>query len=274
MNTESESAQNPQIAGQALLNATGVTKRFGGLIALDHVDLEIDRGELVGLIGPNGAGKTTLVNCLTGVERPTSGHIYFDGAETTRIATHEIGKRGLARTFQIVRPFRSMTVRQNVAVGALFGSGLKRRSMRDAMQKADETLRRTHLWQERDRPAAALLVAQAKRLELARALAMDPHLLVLDEVMAGLNPTEMDSAVALIREIASGGTTVLVIEHVMKAIIALANRIVVLQERRKLADGPPEIVLRQPAVIGAYLGERYARRLLDVETASEMMAYE
>jgi branched-chain amino acid transport system ATP-binding protein len=246
---------------QPLLSATGISKRFGGLLALDSVDLDVRPAEIVGLIGPNGAGKTTLVNCLTGVERPSAGRVLFDGVDLLKIPAYEIGRLGLARTFQIVRPFRSMSMRENVAVGALFGRASKRRSASEAMTRADEILKFTGLWDRRDARPSNLSVADSKRLELAKALAMDPRLLVLDEVMAGLNPSESDRAVELIREIATTGVTFLVIEHVMSVITSLASRVVVLHQGRKLAEGTPAEVLSDRLVIEAYLGERYAKRM-------------
>jgi branched-chain amino acid transport system ATP-binding protein len=246
---------------QPLLAVHGLTKRFGGLLALDSVDLEVQTGELVGLIGPNGAGKTTFVNCITGVERPSSGRVLFEGVDLLSLPTYEIGRRGLARTFQVVRPFRSMTMRENVAVGALFGSGASRRSVGDALERADEILDLVGLGPMRARYASDLSVADSKRLELAKALAMEPRMLVLDEAMAGLNASEVGRAVELIRRIAASGITILVIEHVLKVITALAQRIVVLHQGRTLADGPPEQVLSDARVIAAYLGERYAQRV-------------
>lgn len=243
-----------------LLAVRGLSKRYGGLMALDSVDLEVQDGELVGLIGPNGAGKTTLVNCITGVERPSSGRVMFGGVDLLSLPTYEIGRRGLARTFQVVRPFRSMTMRENVAVGALFGSGASRRSVGGALDHADEILDMVGLGHMRTRYASDLSVADSKRLELAKALAMEPRMLVLDEAMAGLNASEVGRAIELIQQIAASGITILVIEHVLKVITALAQRIVVLHQGRKLADGPPGEVLSDSRVVAAYLGERYARR--------------
>jgi branched-chain amino acid transport system ATP-binding protein len=237
----------------------GLTKRFRGLVALDAVDLIVEEGELIGLIGPNGAGKTTFVNCLTGVEPPTSGRVRFADVDLLGLPTYEIGRHGLARTFQVVRPFRSMTMRENVAVGALFGSG-GRRSVRDALARADEILQSVGLSSQRERRASDLSVADSKRLELAKALAMQPRMLILDEAMAGLNASEVGRAIELIQQIAASGITILVIEHVMKVITALARRVVVLHQGRKLADGPPQSVLNDPRVVSAYLGERYASR--------------
>lgn len=257
----SESPRRVPAGGGILLTATGVTKHFGGLLALDSVDLTINSGEIVGLIGPNGAGKTTFVNCLTGVERPSAGTIVFDGVDVLSMPAYGIGKLGLARTFQVVRPFRSMSMRENVAVGALFGRSTRRRSTAEALARADEILQFTGLWERRETHPSNLSVAESKRLELAKALAMEPRLLALDEVMAGLNPHETGEAIQLIQQIAGSGITILVIEHVMKVITALAGRIVVLHQGRKLTEGEPKEVLANPSVIEAYLGQRYAQRV-------------
>jgi branched-chain amino acid transport system ATP-binding protein len=259
--TASELSGAPAAGVEPLLAVRGLSKRFGGLTALDLIDLDVREGEVVGLIGPNGAGKTTFVNCITGVERPTSGQVLFAGADLLALPSYEIGRRGLARTFQVVRPFRSMTMRENVAVGALFGSGAAGRSVGDALTRADAILDMVGLGPMRFRYASDLSVADSKRLELAKALAMEPRMLVLDEAMAGLNASEVDRAVELIRQIAASGITILVIEHVLKVITALAQRIVVFHQGRKLVDGPPDEVLSDKRVIAAYLGERYAQRV-------------
>lgn len=269
MNTVFKAEHAPVPTAGALLAASGITKRFGGLAALDSVNISLAAGELVGLIGPNGAGKTTLVNCLTGVERPNSGSILFDGVDLLAIPTYQIASAGLARTFQVARPFRSMSMRENVAVGALFGHGGRRRSTAEALERADQVLQFTGLWERRLAQSSNLSVAESKRLELAKALAMEPTLLALDEVMAGLNPYEVGRAIELIQAIHASGVTLLVIEHVMKAITALAQRIVVLHQGRNLAEGAPEEVLRDPRVVEAYLGHRYADRRLESGPPSE-----
>jgi branched-chain amino acid transport system ATP-binding protein len=243
-----------------LLQVRGLTKQFGGLAAIQGVDLTIKRGEILGVIGPNGAGKTTFVNCISGLDKPTSGTIVWKGRDITKTPGHRIGRLGIARTFQVVKPLKQMTVRDNVAVGAMFGHGGSRRSTGDARAHAEAILRRLGLEHRSDDRASELTIADLKRLELAKALAMDPELLFLDEVMAGLNPSEVELAMQLIRTINQGGVTLFVIEHVMKAIMGISDRIVVLHHGKKLAEGDPREVIEHPAVVEAYLGERFARR--------------
>jgi branched-chain amino acid transport system ATP-binding protein len=239
----------------ALLELSGVSRRFGGLRALSHVDLAVERGEVVGLIGPNGAGKTTLVNVVTGVHRASAGRVRFDGEDVTRLRPFQAARRGIARTFQIVQPFPAMTVLENVSAAALFaGAG---GSMAAARAQESEHLEFVGLANLAARPAAALTLAMRKRLELAKSLAMRPKLLLLDEVNAGLNAVEMDAALALIRGIAARGITVILIEHLMKVVLSLCTRIVVLHHGELIASGTPAEVVKDPRVVQAYLGRRY-----------------
>jgi branched-chain amino acid transport system ATP-binding protein len=254
------SAPVPRIPGHSILEARGITKKFGGLAAVDGVDLTIRKGEILGVIGPNGAGKTTFVNCVTGLDKPTSGTIVFNGQDITKTPSYRIGRLGMARTFQVVKPLRQLTVRENVTTGAMFGARGKGRSAAEARHAADEVLERLGLQDMRDRTATELTIPDLKRLELAKALAMDPELLFLDEVMAGLNQREIEKAMELILSINRSGVTLFVIEHVMKAIMGISDRLVVLHFGRKIAEGDPEEIVESPAVIEAYLGERFARR--------------
>jgi branched-chain amino acid transport system ATP-binding protein len=250
----------PRIPGDAILEARGITKKFGGLAAVDGIDLTIRRGEILGVIGPNGAGKTTFVNCMTGLDKPTAGSIVFNGQDITKTPSYRIGHLGMARTFQVVKPLRQLTVRENVATGAMFGARGKGRSAAQARLAADEVLERIGLVDMRDRAATELTIPDLKRLELAKALAMDPQLLLLDEVMAGLNQSEIEKAMELILSINRSGVTIFVIEHVMKAIMGISDRLVVLHYGRKIAEGEPKEIVESPAVIEAYLGERFAQR--------------
>jgi branched-chain amino acid transport system ATP-binding protein len=243
----------------ALLAARGVTKTFGRLVAVDRVDLAIEPGEIVGLIGPNGAGKSTLVNLITGLEPATDGSLVFDGTPLRGLRPAAIARLGLARTFQIAQPFRNMTVRQNVAVPALFRAGPAAR-VSQALREADAVLDAVGLGPKRDLPARALTTPDLRRLELAKALALRPRLMLLDEVMAGLNPAEVDAEMALLRRLNAEGITLLVIEHVLRAVMGLSHRVVVLHHGRKIAEGPPARVTEDPAVVAAYLGARALHR--------------
>jgi len=245
---------------EIILETQGASKHFGGLAAVEKVDMKIYRGEILGLIGPNGAGKTTFVNIITGMLPITSGKVFFKGKDITGWPSYRVGRLGIARTFQIVKPFRGMTVRENVAVGAMFGHKGQTRSAREALEHVDEVIEFVGMAHLREKHADELTLPFLKRLELAKALAMDPELLFLDEVMAGLNTKEIDAAMALIREVNKRGVTLLVIEHVMKAIVGITERVFVLNFGQELAQGKPQEVLNNPKVIEAYLGEKFVQR--------------
>jgi branched-chain amino acid transport system ATP-binding protein len=234
-----------------LLEVRGLGKRFGGLSANEDVSFAVDRGEIVGLIGPNGAGKTTLFNCLAGFYAPSAGSIEFDGETYTHLTPEAAARRGIARTFQIVRTFASMSAVENVMVGAM----LKHKRVGEARALALETLAFVGLTTRARVIAATMTVAEQRRLEVARALATAPKLLLLDEVMAGLNASEVRDAVDLVLRIRDRGIACVIVEHVMEAIMPIAHRIVVLDAGRKIADGPPDVIARDPAVIAAYLGD-------------------
>jgi len=235
----------------SLLEISGLTKRFGGLLAVSQFDLAVDAGEIVGLIGPNGAGKTTVFHLIAGFHAPTSGEIRFKGASLVGDKPHAICRRGLTRTFQIVQPFAALTVIENVMVGAFnreSDAGAARRS-------AQEIVDFVGLGPRRDDLASSLTLSDRKRLEIARGLATRPELLLLDEAMSGLNPTEIEAIIGLIRSIHARGVSLLIIEHVMQAIMALSHRLVVLHHGEKLAEGSPAVVASDQRVIEAYLGE-------------------
>jgi branched-chain amino acid transport system ATP-binding protein len=236
-----------------LLEVRGLTKRFGGLTANEDVSFSLSAGEIVGLLGPNGAGKTTVFNSLAGFFAPTSGDILLEGRPIAGLPPERVAALGVARTFQIVRIFKSMTVRENVMVAAL----LRHRSVPVARRKADEALAFTGLSGRAGDPAGQLTVAEQKRLEVTRALAIEPRLLLLDEVMAGLTSSEVHEAVEMVKRIRDRGIACVVVEHVMEGIMPIADRVVVLERGRVIADGPPAQVASDAAVIAAYLGEEY-----------------
>jgi branched-chain amino acid transport system ATP-binding protein len=234
-----------------LLAVRNLSKRFEGLSANEDVSFTVEWNEIVGLIGPNGAGKTTLFNCVAGYYAPSAGSIEFAGETLVRLTPEGAARRGIARTFQIVRTFTSMSAFDNVLVGAL----LHRKNVGTAQRRAEETLAFVGLSARARTPASAMTVAEQKRLEVARALATEPKLLLLDEVMAGLNLAEIREATELVLRIRDRGIACIIVEHVMEAIMPIAHRIVVLDAGRKIAEGAPDAVAREPAVIAAYLGD-------------------
>jgi branched-chain amino acid transport system ATP-binding protein len=233
-----------------MLEASHLSVRFGGLQALADVNLSVDARQIVALIGPNGAGKSTLFNIVSGFVKPDAGSVLFDGRDITGLPPHEICRRGLARTFQIVQPFAAQTVRDNVAVGA----HLHLRARRDALARAEEVAARVGLAAELDKPASSLTVAARKRLELARALATQPRVLLLDEVAGGLTEHECTALVDLIRDIRRGGISIVWIEHVVHALVALVDRLVVLHGGGFIGEGAPQTVIASPAVRDIYMG--------------------
>ena len=234
-----------------ILKCDGVTKRFGGLVAVDNVSISVKKGEFVGLIGPNGAGKTTLFNCISGYYKPDKGRIYFKGMDVTGKPPYVLAKLGMGRTFQIVKPLPRLTVLENVIISVL----LKTEDIEDAYKKAVDMLDYVGLRDKMLLPARSLNVAEKKRLELARALALDPELLLLDEVVAGLNPTETDNMLNLLRDIHKKGHTIIMVEHVMRAVMNVSERIIVLHHGRVIAEGTPSEVANNSQVIEVYLGK-------------------
>lgn len=238
---------------EPVLSVDGVTKYFGGLAAVQNVSLHLDAGEILGLVGPNGAGKTTVLNLISGHYRPDRGQVVFHGRDVTGLSDFDLCTRGIGRTFQTPRPFRSMTVLENVAIGAM----VRTKNIARAEAAAMAVLERVNLQRKAKAPATSLTIADRKRLEVAKALATAPTLLLLDEVMAGLTPTEVSDAIAIVRALRDSGISIIMIEHVMQAVMALSDRVVVLHHGEVLAEGTPRAVTSDPRVIEAYLGEQH-----------------
>ncbi len=244
--------------GTIMLEGKKITKRFGGLTALSEVDFDVHRGEIVGLIGPNGSGKTTLFNVISGIYAPDGGDLFFEDRKITNLPPYKRARLGIGRTFQIVRPLTGLNLIENVSTGVLYGRK-KTAGARGAREKAMEILAFTGLTEKARRLPSELVLEDRKRLEIARALALNPEILLLDEVFAGLNPTEISNAIELTFRIRDTyGTTIFMIEHVMKAIMCTCSRIMVLNFGTKITEGPPEEVANHPEVISAYLGAAYA----------------
>ena len=237
----------------SLLSVRGVTKRFGGITANRGITFNVAAGELVGIIGPNGAGKSTLFECISGFYAPDEGEVELDGARLTRLSPDNVCRRGVARTFQKLRPFQGMTVAENVMVGAL----TRTHDVRHAREQAHEWLRRVGLLEKANAHARTLSTGQRKRLELARVLATQPRLVLLDEVTGGVDQRSIPGLIELVRELHAGGLTLLMIEHNMRVVTAVARRILALHMGELIADGPPDVVARDRKVVEAYLGQAY-----------------
>ena len=240
----------------ALLKLDRVTKRFGGLVAVNEVSLEIEQGELIGIVGPNGSGKTTLYNLISGIYHPDEGRVFFEGRDITDLPPYERAHLGIARTFQISRPFGSATVRENVAVGALFGTLHGQIGVEEAMEVADRYIELVGLTPERDKPAGALTPVEKKLMEIARALAMRPKLLLMDEAMAGMHPRDIDKLVAFLRKVRDeeGIAILAMVEHIMRAVVGMAERVMVMHQGRKMVDAPTAEALGDQRVVDIYLG--------------------
>lgn len=241
----------------ALLEVKNITMKFGSLVANNDVSFNVEQGSIVGLIGPNGAGKTTLFNCISGYYQPTSGSLLFNNEDVTRYPAYKVARRGAVRTFQVVHPLKEMTVLDNVLVGAF----MRESNPGKAIRNAEKCLELCHMSAFKDRLSGGLPIGHKKRLEMARALATGPKLLMLDEAMAGLTSTEVNESVEIIRELRDEGITLLIVEHIMEAIMPIADKIVVLDGGIKIAEGSPNKVINDEQVITAYLGAKFSKRL-------------
>ncbi|MBW1667676.1 MAG: ABC transporter ATP-binding protein [Deltaproteobacteria bacterium] len=239
-----------------LLRLENVTKRFGGLVAVNRVSLKINSGEFVGIVGPNGSGKTTLFNLISGVYFPDKGDVFFEGKNITRLPPYKRAPLGLGRTFQIPRPFGSATVRENVAVGAMFGSLGGKINVDESLELADQIIERIGLGEHRKKRASTLTAVEKKMMEIARALAMKPKLLLMDEAMAGMHPKDIDQTVSLIKQIAVEENIAIVamVEHIMRAVLGMAEKVIVLHQGSKLVDAPTKEALEDSRVVEVYLG--------------------
>lgn len=240
----------------SLLILENVTKRFGGLVAVDQVSLEIKHGEFVGIVGPNGSGKTTLFNVINGVFFPEEGRVVFEGLDITTLPPYKRAPLGIGRTFQIPRPFASATVRENVAVGAMFGTLSGKVNVDESLEIADQTIERVGLLEHRNKQAGTLTPVEKKLMEIARALAMKPKLLLMDEAMAGMHPNDIDQMVAFIKQVAEEDKIAIVamVEHIMRAVVGMAEKVIVLHQGAKLVDAPTKEALEDPKVVEVYLG--------------------
>jgi branched-chain amino acid transport system ATP-binding protein len=242
-----------------ILQGVGVSKAFGGLMAVQDVNFEVQEGEIFGLIGPNGSGKTTLLNLISGVFPLTHGQITFQGHRIDRLQPHQITRLGIGRAFQVVRTFEGLSVAENILVGRLFGSS-EGKEVRKGLREVEEILEFVKLSPKKDSRTSEITIADKKRMELARALAMNPRLVLLDEVMAGLNPREVDDLMEMVLAVNRRGITVLMIEHVMKAVMGISTRLMVLHHGRRIAMGAPKEIVENEEVIKSYLGERFSQK--------------
>ena len=245
-----------------ILEIQSVSKHFGALKAVDQVDFQVKKGEILGLIGPNGAGKTTLTNVVTGDLKETRGQVFYKGQNVTHMQPYQIARIGLTRTYQVVKPLEGMTVEENILVGSLFGRGGRNNNLNQSKKIAHEIMELVGLEKKKDFMVSDITLPDLKRMEFARVLAMEPEIVFLDEVMAGLNPSEVDEASTLVKKIREDKKlTIVYIEHIMKAVMGISDRIIVLHHGKKICEGSPQQVCDNPAVIEAYLGKRYAKEV-------------